>query len=119
MQLQMERQDAVLIARASGEVRLRMTLDVYKQVIDSAVEQGCAGIIIDCLTLQGRTVDFRAIRVRRRGRPVPSCRLKVPRIAFVGTAPTLDGFGVTVGRNRGIDAFIFASEEDALAWLKA
>jgi hypothetical protein len=40
-----------------------------------------------------------------------------PRLAFVGKAPTMDGFGVRVAQNRGLTVEMFSTEQEALSWL--
>jgi hypothetical protein len=41
-----------------------------------------------------------------------------PKFAFVGKPPTIDGFAVRVGQNRGLVAEVFSNQQDALKWLK-
>jgi hypothetical protein len=40
-----------------------------------------------------------------------------PRLAFVGKPPTMDGFGVRVGQNRGLATAVFSTQQEALNWL--
>jgi hypothetical protein len=41
------------------------------------------------------------------------------KVAFVGTPPTMNGFGLRVARNRGILTEVFPTQQEALRWLDA
>jgi hypothetical protein len=41
----------------------------------------------------------------------------LPRLAFVGKPPTMDGFGVRVAQNRDVFTEIFSSQQAAQEWL--
>jgi len=42
----------------------------------------------------------------------------IPKVAFVGTPPAIDGFGAIVASNRGFLAKTFSELPKALDWLK-
>ena len=92
---------------------------ILKQICDTALEKNFTRILVDALAAQKvlKTIDRYTIGVNL----VAYCgRQKFwPRLAFVGQPPVVDGFGILVAKNRGLEAERFPNSNEAMEWVRA
>ena len=117
MRIEIELREKLLVATLSGNVSFQTVLQLLKEVCDAAAHQEADKVLIDCLAATGElsildrytlgvevTEHLRQLGIR-------------PPMAFLGKPPTVNGFGVLVGKNRGANAEVFSEPQDALKWL--
>jgi hypothetical protein len=118
MQLTLVPQDGLLLAMATGQVSREEVLRVFKNVVDTATEQGLDRILIDFLAATGGLSDLDRYDI---GKAMAEyCRDKsiYPRVAVVGKPPIVTGFGAEVAFNRGLISMTFSDSHAALNWLR-
>jgi|SRR6516225_961970 hypothetical protein len=120
LQVDFEVQGDLLLAIVRGAASLDAALGVAKQVLDAAAKhQVSSRILVDTLAVEGvlkpiecYDLAVEAVAHAKQGK-------MNPKIAIVGTPPTLDGFGVRVAQNRGLTTELFPTRQLALRWLEA
>jgi hypothetical protein len=117
MDVQIEISAELLTATISGVVEFGIAIEKYKMVFDCAAAEGCKCILIDCTALQGELSTLDRFMFGEEAAKCQYSGSSQPRIAFIGMPPVLDGFGVLVSRNRGVNARIFPTHQEALEWL--
>lgn len=119
MTLAFNMQGDVLVATICGEVSADEAVLRFKEIFSFAARNDLRKILVNCLKVTGvlSTTERYNLGVTALGHLV-SLNIK-PRIAIVGTAPTVDGFGLRVAANRGADGALFATSQDAMDWLAA
>src|SRR5215471_426667 len=114
LQVALETDGEFLDAVISGTVSFNAIWQVLKQVCDTALQKKCTRILVDALGAQGNTttIDRYNLGVKF----VNYCQEKQlwPRLAFVGQASVVDGFGVLVAKNRGLIIEQFSNKKEAL-----
>jgi hypothetical protein len=100
-----------------GRVSLSEAIGVYKQACDVAAERGFNKILVDGLSVEGELSTLERYEVGRTMAEYCLSRSMNPKIATVGTPPTVNGFGTLVARNRGIVAETFSELQKARDWL--
>ena len=119
LQVALETDGEFLAAVISGTVSFNAIWQVLKQVCDTALQKKCTRILVDALGAQGitTTIDRYNLGVKF----VNYCQEKQlwPRLAFVGQASVVDGFGVLVAKNRGLATERFPNLKEALDWVHA
>src|SRR5262245_47750463 len=118
LQVELKTDGDLLLAIVTGTVSsFDANWQVLKQICDTAFDSHLKGILVDVLTVQGavKTINRYEMGVKL----VAHCREHQSwvRLAFVGELPVVDGFGVLVARNRGMDAQTFSNRKEAFAWL--
>lgn len=118
MQVEAELRGEILFATLRGKLGLESTSRAVKQVFDSAVEKRVHKILLNALGVSGvmSTIDRYEIAVEVTAH-LTRVGLPAARIALVGIPPSIDGFAVEVGKNRGVTVEVFPSVEQALYWL--
>jgi hypothetical protein len=117
MKFGIQQKAKLLIATASGPISFTRSFEIFISAFDSAREKGCDRILFDCCGVTGElTTHERFLFGEEAARHEHSGSFH-PRIALLGSPPTVDGFGVLVGRNRGMNARAFSVREEALKWL--
>lgn len=103
--------------RPSGCVSLETAVEMVTGAITFANAQAAHELLINVRGLTGFDSPSLAERFAMVQKWVAAARGQV-RIAMVARAELIDPqkFGVTVARNRGLDADIFVSEAEAVAW---
>jgi hypothetical protein len=118
MSLQFDLDGELLLATVSGPVSFDAIWQILKQICDTASQKQLTQILVDALGAWGvtSTVDRYTLGVNL----VIYCgELKFwPRLAFVGEPPVVDGFGVLVARNRGLNTDRFPNRQEALEWVR-
>jgi hypothetical protein len=110
----------IAIFRPSGRVSLEQAIELVKAAIASARERGVRKLLIAASELDG--FESPGIGTRHylsRQWAGPSAGMI--HMALVPKADMIDPekFGVMVAKNFGASADVFASEADALAWLRS
>jgi hypothetical protein len=112
-----ELQGELLVATATGTLAFEPALKILKGICDMAAEKKVQKILVNGLAVDGTfsTIErFQlAIQVIEHIRQLQFS----PRLAFVGRAPAMDGFGVRVAQNRDVTVELFPTVEEALSWL--
>src|SRR5215470_6536127 len=119
LQVALEPDGDLLLAIVSGRTSFHAIWEVLKQICDTASQRNLSLILVDALGAHGviPTFDRYALGVKL----VMYCgeHKLWPRIAFIGQPPVVDGFGVLVAKNRGLDAERFPNWKEALDWVGA
>ncbi len=121
------REDCVL-ATFAGPVSLEGLLQAFHRTYEAAAERGLRLILIDCSGLYGTLSTLERFRLgesavaywlgKSPGTSWLSTSIKpTPKIAIVGKAPLVDGFGALAASNRGVNAKTFSEVQQALDWL--
>jgi hypothetical protein len=103
--------------RASGEATFHETVGLVARAISEASDQGIKRLLVDILELRGfphPTTSERFFMAEKWASNARGLRLVV-----VAREDLIDPlrFGVTVARNRGLFANVFATEAEAVEWL--
>ena len=120
LQVELDLDGVVLLAVVEGTVSsFGASWEALKQIFDTALDKHLNRILIDLLGVQGvtSTNDRYTMGVKL----VTYCgeHKLWPRVAFIGEPPVVDGFGVLVAKNRGLDTERFSKRKEALEWLHA
>jgi hypothetical protein len=113
-------ESGILIATLSGSVSFPSVLIRFKQIIDTAAANNLRKILVNCLDTSGElsTMDKYSVS-KGLIEHVRSLDMYSPAVAFVGTPPTFDGFGILVAQNLGVLAVLFHDAQSALSWLSS
>jgi hypothetical protein len=117
LQIDIELHGGLLLVTASGNVAFDAALRLLKQVCDTAKEKEVNKILTSTLAMEGELSTFERYGLGVEVAAYIKQRQMNPRLAFVGKPPTMDGFGVRVGQNRGLATAMFSSQQEALNWL--
>ena len=108
-----------LAAVVTGTISFNAIWQVLKQICDTALQKKCTRIVVDTLGAQAvtTTTDRYTLGVKL----VNYCTENAlqPMLAFIGQPPVVDGFGVLVAKNRGLDIERFPNWKEALEWVGA
>jgi hypothetical protein len=115
--IDIELQGGLLLVTAHGNLAFDAALRLLKQVCDTAAEKQVNKILVNGLAVDGELSTVERYSVGVEVVAYVKQRQMLPRIAFLGKPPAIDGFGVRVAQNRGLTAKIFSSQQDALNWL--
>jgi hypothetical protein len=117
MEIQTEAQRELLCLTVSGEVDVNSCVRIMVKALDEAAEKHIYKILVNALLMTGTlTMTDR----HDLGARVASHILNLgtnPKVAFVGTQPMWNGFGVTIAQNRGAIVQWFHTVQDAREWL--
>jgi len=118
LQITTELKGGMLRVTATGSYTFDAAVRLLKQVLDTAKEKQVSKILVNTLAMDRELsiIDRHILAVE----VVEYAKRNqmVPRLAFVGKPPTVDGFGVRVAQNRGLTTDVFSSEQEALNWLE-
>src|SRR5262245_52340955 len=118
LQIDLDTDGELLLAVVSGTMSFDSTWHVLQQICDTALQKELTRILVDALGAQGvvTTIDRYSLGVKL----VTYCAEHKlwPRLAFVGQPPVIDGFGVLVAKNRGLNIERFPHLEEALEWVR-
>ncbi len=113
-----ESKEDYLLVTLAGQVSFSEAVVVLIKVRNVATERGFDKVLVDCLSLRGELSNFERYEL---GQALARHWLKglsgTPKIAIVGTPPTINGFGALVASNRGFLAETFSELPKALDWL--
>lgn len=114
-----EERDCYLFALVSGEEdSLEVTISYFRDVIDECERRGLEKLlIVEEFPNQLSTMDmYEAIEAISE---MVSSPLKIAFVDRHADHDDLNRFGETVGVNRGLNGRVFASTEEAEAWLRS
>jgi hypothetical protein len=117
LRIDIELQAPLLLVTATGNFSFETVLRLLKQACATTAEKPVNKILVNALAMVGEISTFEGYSLG--GQLASYVRQRQPnlRLALVGKPPTVDGFAVRVGQNRGISAELFSSEQEALNWL--
>jgi hypothetical protein len=101
LRIDFDLQGGLLLVTASGNLTFDAALRLLKQVCDTAKEKEVKKILVNTLAMDGEPSTFERYGLGVEVAAYVKQRQMNPRLAFVGKPPTMDGFGVRVGQNRG------------------
>jgi hypothetical protein len=117
LQIDIELQGELLFVTARGRVGFRSVSRLLKQVLETAAERQVDKILVNSLAADGELAAFERYDLGVEvAADLIERRMNV-KLAFVGTPPTVNGFGVRIARNRGVMAEVFSTQQEALSWL--
>src|SRR5579864_8967202 len=108
-----------VFATVTGPVSLEALLEAFNQTFDAAVERGLGLLLVDFSAVDGTLSTHERYKLGE-GTAASSFSKswKIrPKVAVVGKAPLVDGFGALTASNRGLDAKTFSEVQPALDWL--
>ncbi len=117
LHIDIEVQGRVLLVTASGSVALDAAVRLLKRAFDAAKENQVNKILVNTIAVNGALSTFERYTLATEVVAHLKQLGMSPRVAFVGTPPTTDGFGVRVAQNRNVITEVFSSQEEALNWL--
>jgi hypothetical protein len=118
LHIDVELQEGQLLVIARGTLEFDVALRLLKQLCATAKDKGVNKILVNGLALDGELSTVERYRLGAEMAVYLRQQLRMlPRVAFVGKAPTMDGFGVRVAQNRDVITEIFSSEQAAQEWL--
>jgi hypothetical protein len=117
MKLHIELREKLLVATISGDVSFSRALPLLLEVCDATVDQEADKVLIDCLAVEGELSNLERYTIGVEVTEYLRQRSIRPMVAVLGKPPTINGFGVLVGQNRGAKAEVFSELQDALKWL--
>jgi hypothetical protein len=113
-------ESGILIATISGPVSFATVLPRFKHIMDTAAANNIRKILVNCLGVFGDLSAIDKCTISKKlMEHARSLHMHSPAIAFVGTPPTFDGFGVLVAQNLGALALLFHDVQAALIWLSS
>jgi hypothetical protein len=119
LHVDIEWQEGLLLATASGNVRFDTALRLFKRIFDMAAENQVSKVLVNALAVEGELAGFERYSLGAEVAEFLEQRQFRVRLALVGKPPTVNGFAIRIAQNRGIIAEVFASQQEALAWLEA
>ena len=119
MEVKLDSRTDCVLAAITGPIAPDRLLAVFCTIIDAAIERGLAPILIDFSPADGTLTTSERFNLAENVAAyfLRKSRTIRPKIAIVGKAPLIDGFGAMVASNRGINAKAFPDVPQALDWL--
>jgi len=111
--------DGYATYRPAGQTTLADAIALVTQAIAQARDLGVTKLLVDTTALEGLGTSVSTWDRFRLGEEWARAAHSRVIVAFVARSELIDArrFGVTVARNRGLMSSVFASEDEALAWL--
>jgi hypothetical protein len=117
LHIDIELQGGLLLVTATGRVKFDAVVRLLKEVCDTAAANQINKILVNGLAADGELASFERYASGVEIAAYLTQRRMNVRLAFVGVPPTVNGFGVLVAQNRGVDAMVFPTSQEALTWL--
>ena len=117
LRLETEFTEGYLLAKLSGVISFKGWLERYKHICDIAAAKGVHKILIDGLAVTGELSLRERHELGREGAAYPQSKRMAIKIAVLGKEPTMNGIGVSVSQNRGLNAEAFYDRQRAIEWL--
>jgi hypothetical protein len=117
LHIDVELQEEQLLVTARGTLEFDAALRLLKQACATAKDEGVNKILVNGLALKGELSTVDRYRLGAEMALYLRQLQMLPRLAFVGKPPTMDGFGVRVAQNRDVFTEIFSSQQAAQEWL--
>ena len=118
MKVAIDVHETVVRSMFSGEVALDAAREHLQNIFDTTKERQLHKVLIDCLAIQGQLTTLERYQLGTwAARYIHQLGINL-RTAFLGVPPVVDGFGLLVARNRGLNAQLFSAIPDAQKWLR-
>lgn len=116
MEVDVELQEDLLLAMASGTLSFDAALGVWKKVLETAGEHHVKRILVDAAAVGGTLSITERYRLATELSPLAA---QDATIAVVGESSTLEAFALIVAQNLGRLVMMFPTRPQALRWLDA
>jgi hypothetical protein len=116
---EIESRDDYLGVIVSGPVSLSVTLVMFQKVFAVCVERGLTKILFDCLAVEDVLPLLPRYELGKAMAEYGLSQSTTLKVAVVGVAPVISGFGAQVAWNRGLVVEVFSERQAALDWLNA
>ena len=119
MEVKFDSRADCVFATVTGPVSLEASLQAFNQTFDAAVERGLDLLLVDFSAVDGTLTTHERYKLGE-GAAASSFSKSWktrPKIAVVGKAPQVDGFGALTASNRGLHVKTFSEVQPALDWL--
>jgi hypothetical protein len=117
MILSIKFQGGLLWVTVSGKVSVADVANMYTMVCQVALQNGMERILIDASKADGHLSLMDRYQLGRAVAEYSTTKPMTLRIATVGKAPLVDGFGAVVASNRNVSAAAFSDATNAVKWL--
>jgi hypothetical protein len=117
LHIDIELHGELLLVTASGGLKFDAASRLLMRICNTAAESRVNKILVNCLAVDGELAAFERYDLGVEIAAYLSEHEMNLKLAFVGTLPTMNGFGVRVARNRGIITNLFPSQQEAVRWL--
>ncbi len=119
MEVKFDSRADCVFATVTGAVSLEELLKAFYETFDAAVEHDLGYILVDFSAVEGTLTTYERYKLGEGGAAYSFSKSwkTRPKVAVVGKAPLVDGFGALTASNRGLDAKTFSEVQQALDWL--
>ena len=119
MEVKFDSRTDCVFASITGPIAPERLLPIFCKIIDTAIERGLGLILVDFSASSGALATSERFNIAESAAAyfLSKSRTIRPKIAIVGKAPLIDGFGAMVASNRGMNAKAFSDVSQALDWL--
>src|SRR5260221_6917620 len=119
MEVKFDSRTDCVFATLIGPMSLEGLLQAFYKILDAAVDRSLGLVLIDFSVLGGTLATSERFNLAENAAAyfLSKSRTIRPKIAIVGKAPLIDGFGAMVASNRGLNAKAFSEVPQALDWL--
>jgi hypothetical protein len=119
MEVKFDSRTDCVFATVTGPVSLEETLQAFDKAFDAAVERGLGLVLVDFSQADGALTTHERYKLGEGGAAYSFSKSwkTRPKVAVVGKAPLVDGFGALTASNRGLDTKTFSEVQQALDWL--
>ena len=118
MQLTLKSCVGYLLATAFGPVSLYEAAALFKNMFEAAASRGFRKILLDCLPLTGELSTLERYQLGKTMADYCLSRSITAMVAVIGKPPVVNGFAVTVAKNRGLTVELFSERQAALNSLR-
>ena len=117
-ELKLMQQDDYLLAVASGRLSsLHQVLAQFFSMMLIADSMGLEKIFVDCTASEGGIEDAERYELGRKTAEYSESLARTKRLAIVGEAPSVTGYGAIAARYHGLLVETFSKRQAALEWL--
>jgi hypothetical protein len=117
LEMTVESADGLLLATVSGPADITRTSKLFKDICDIAVARGFNKILVDCAAVTGELSPRERHTLGKEVADHQRSNLVSLKIACLGREPVMNGVGVAIAQNRGLNVEFFSDRQRALAWL--
>jgi hypothetical protein len=107
----------LLLVTASGPASVTRTSELFKDICDIAVARGFNKILVDCAAVTGELSPRERHTLGKELADYQRSNLIALKIACLGREPVMNGVGVAIAQNRGLNIELFSDRQRALTWL--
>ena len=115
--MDIELEQDLLLVTVRGSASYDAALRLFIQVFDHAAASQIGRVLVNGLTVDGALAAHERYRLGIEVAKYLARRRQTVKLALVGVPPAVNGYGIRVARNRGIDARVFPTLDEATGWL--